>query len=163
MNAVLRLVVALVALTAACRPAPEPQRASTDTEASVRQELDQRMATYVRVLMDGDTAGIRALWTADARALGPGMDLSGGAIVSFVNAAFLAGTVITSLNVRPIDTFVHGDAAYELGQVEETVHVPGQNGTTARANYFLRWERASDDMWRIDRFVAGPVAAPNAQ
>jgi hypothetical protein len=161
MNAVLRLVVALVALTAACRPAPEPQRISTDTEASVRGELDQRMATYVRVLLEGDTVRIRAFWTADARALGPGMDLSGSAIVSFVNEAFLAGTAITSLNVRPIDTFVHGDAAYELGQVEETLQVPGQNRTTTRANYFLRWERSSDDMWRIDRFLTGPVATPN--
>ena len=121
------------------------------------------MAAYVRVLLEGDTVGIRAFWTTDARALGPGMDLSGGAIVSFVNDALSAGTAITSLNVRPIDTFVHGDAAYELGQVEETLQVPGQNRTTTRTNYFLRWERASDDTWRIDRFVTGPVAAPSAQ
>ena len=55
---------------------------------------------------------------------------------------------------------VHGDVAYEVGEYDETLEVEGEQ-QTIQGYYFLRWEKGTDGVWRIDRLVAGPREAPS--
>ena len=74
-----------------------------------------------------------------------------------------ANMKVTDLKIHPLDVFVYDSAVYEFGQYEETVQPTGQPVMRNEANYFLRWVRSPDGKWRMDRFVAGPRAAPGAQ
>ena len=59
--------------------------------------------------------------------------LIGSELASFIDDFFAAGGVIRSVEFRTADIFVHGDAAYELGQYEETGQVGIQEPEQALA------------------------------
>ncbi len=131
---------------------------ATDT-AAVRQELADRMAALKEVILAGDTEEMLGFWTPDGRALEPGLNLSGDQLREYQRDFFSTGRVV-SFDVEAYDQFVHGDVAYEVGEYDETVEVEGQQ-QTVQNHYFLRWERGTDGVWRIDRLVAGPREAPS--
>lgn len=128
----------------------------------LRAALVRRIAEYEQALLRGDPAEVKGFWTEDARVLLPGLDLQGAAVAAFVDDFYGGGGAVTSVEFRTADRFVYGDAAYELGQYEETARAGSGDREEVRGNYFLRWERGEDGSWRIDRFVAGPVDAPAA-
>lgn len=103
---------------------------------------------------------MKGFWTEDARVLLPGIDLDGAGLAAFVEEFYAGGGEVVSVEFQRADLFVHGDAAYELGRYEETARAGSWELEEVRGNYFLRWERAPDGTWRIDRFVGGPVDAP---
>ena len=72
----------------------------------------------------------------------------------------LSGGRVLALDIRPDEMFVHGDAAYEIGEYDETVQMAGEEPMTLRNFYALRWERGADGVWRIDRFLGAPREAP---
>ncbi len=127
--------------------------------AAVRQELTDRMAALKEALLADDTEEVIGFWTPDGRVLEPGQDLSGDELGEFYREFFSTGRVI-SFDIQAYDQFVHGDVAYEVGEYDETVEVEGEQ-QTIRGYYFLRWEKGTDGVWRIDRVVAGPREAPS--
>lgn len=49
----------------------------------------------------------------------------------------------------------------EIPQYGETARPePDAERLSVDGNYFLRWERGRDGVWRIDRFLGGPIHAP---
>jgi ketosteroid isomerase-like protein len=144
----------------ACQEPSDDPGADTAADAEVAQQLDQRLRAYEQALMGGNAVQIQGFWTDDSRVLVPGTDLTGSELVSFIEDFFAAGGSVQSVEFRTADVFVHGDAAYELGQYEEVGQLAGQDPEYVSSNYFLRWERQPDGNWRIDRFVSGPTAAP---
>lgn len=125
------------------------------------EELTRRIRGYERALLGGDPAEVKGFWTPDARVLLPGLDLSGEAVAAFVDDFYAAGATVISVEFHTGDLFVHEGAAYELGRYEETARMgPDAEPLSVDGNYFLRWERGEDGVWRIDRFVAGPIEAP---
>jgi ketosteroid isomerase-like protein len=154
-------VLALFGFFTACQTSGEPDPAADPgADAEVAQQLAERLDAYEQALLTGQAAPVKSFWTDDARVLVPGADLIGSELASFIDDFFAAGGVIRSVEFRTADIFVHGDAAYELGQYEETGQVGIQEPEHVSANYFLRWERQPDGSWKIDRFVSGPTAAP---
>ncbi len=130
---------------------------ATDT-AAVRQELTDRLAAFGASLVLGETEQVLAFWTPDSRLLEPGMDLSHDELGEFLRDLFSTGGVV-SVDFEAYDQFVHGEVAYEVGQYDETVEVEGEQ-QMIQGYYFVRWEKGTDAVWRIDRVVAGPREAP---
>ena len=130
---------------------------ATDT-AAVRQELTDRWAAYKEAIMSGEAEQALGFWTPDGRVLEPGLDLSGNELRDFYREFFSTGQVI-SFDIQAYDQFVHGDVAYEVGEYDETLEVEGEQ-QTIQGYFFLRWEKGTDGVWRIDRVVAGPREAP---
>lgn len=154
-------LIALFGFLGACQTSGEPDPgADPGAEAAVAEELAERLDAYEQALLNGQAAPVKSFWTEDARVLVPGTDLTGSELMSFIDDFFAAGGVVRSVEFRTADIFVHGDAAYELGQYEETGQMGEQAPEHVSSNYFLRWERQPDGSWKIDRFVAGPTAAP---
>lgn len=122
--------------------------------------LTGRLRDYAAALRRGDPDEVRDFWTPDARALLPGIDLDGPGLTQFTEEFFGGGGQVTSARFHRADLFVHGDAAYDLGRYEEAAEYADGSTETVTGNYFLRWQRCGDGLWRIDRFVAGPVEAP---
>ena len=131
---------------------------ATDS-AAVRQELTDRMAAYGEAVMSGEAEQALGFWTPGGRVLEPGLDVSGDELPDFFRELFSTAQ-LTSFDIEAYDQFVHGDAAYELGEYDETVEIEGEQ-QTVHGYYFLRWEKGTDGVWRIDRAVAGPREAPS--
>ena len=51
---------------------------------------------------------------------------------------------------------MHGDAAYEIAQAEDTFLSPDGSSNTTRNNMFIRWERGADNNWRFARVLLSP-------
>lgn len=131
----------------------------TVDEAAVRQQLAERMTELKATLLAGDVEQFMTFWTEDVRVLEPGVNKEGQAWGAYLEE-ILGQARVLSLDIEPYETFVHGDAVYEIGQYDETIQLEGQDPVTVANYYSLRWERGTDGLWRIDRFIAGPRAAP---
>lgn len=149
------LIIATVVSSGCAAEETDPARA----DGEVRQELLQRIEEYERALLGDDPMAVKAFWTEDARVFVPGISLEGDAMAAFVDEFYEGGGRVLSVDFQPREVFVHGEAAYELGRLEETARFGGGEPETVRENYFLRWRRGTDGSWRIDRFFAVPVDA----
>lgn len=161
-----RLTLPLIAfslLASACAPADPEAAAETRTgDQDVVEELDRRWASFEETLMLGDAEAFMDYWAADLRVLEPGMDTDRAGFEEAIRDFWDGGEVI-ELDLQPLERWVHGDAAYELGQYDETFREsPDGEPATIRNYYFIRWERGEDGAWRIARFLAAPREAPAA-
>lgn len=137
----------------------ESEVARAETEAA-SAETTARLDAYRDVILAADVERVLDFWTADARVLEPGIDLGPQELESFIRAFFETGEAM-ALEIERLDFWLHGDVAYDIGRYEETVRMGAdQEPMTVRNHYFMRWEKGSDGLWRIDRFVAGPQEAP---
>lgn len=155
-------------LLAACQPAdtetgeaaPAAEMAEAD-EAAVRDALMGRIDGYEQAALAGDVEGMNDMWTEDARMFEPGMDMSGPEITAFYDEVFGGGARVTGIDIRTSEVFAHGDVAYSIGDYQETlVMSEGAEPMEVHANWFARWERGADAVWRIDRLMTAPVDAP---
>lgn len=110
--------------------------------------------------MNEDYEGWASYWTPDARVLQPGMDLSGSDLLDFGRDFFASGAQIFTLDVQSFEIFVHGEVAYQIGQLDETFQMPGEEPAEAHDYVFTKWEKQTDGAWRISRYLAGPRDAP---
>ena len=153
--------VTVLLLMTACQAPPEMTDAEqAQIEAQAKQAIADQWAGFTDAVLDHDYQGWAAYWTPDARVLQPGMDLGGTALFDFVRDFFDSGVQILTLDVQSFETFVHGDVAYQIGQLDETLQMPGGDSAEAHDYIFTRWERQSDGVWRISRFLGGPRDAP---
>jgi ketosteroid isomerase-like protein len=136
------------------------------TEADVAQSLAEtedaiadRWTSFQTALLGSDADAFLSHWTEDMRFLEPGMDFGRDEYESLCREVWGSGGAITTFEIWPSDTFVHGDAVYQVGQYRETLQFPGEGPEESHNNFFARWEKGPDGIWRIDRFVAGPVDA----
>lgn len=149
------LLVALVCLTAGCTsPAPEPV-----DEAAEREALAAAMEGFGEAVVAGDMDAAAAFMTEDFELREPGMNLDKAGWREMVNGVLASGGGVESFETRTEDHFLHGDVAYEVGEYDETV-VMGGARQNIEGYYFVRWEKGGDGVWRMDRLVAGPRAAP---
>lgn len=149
------LVLALAALVAGCAsPAPEPV-----DEAAEREALAAAMQGFGEAAVAGDMDAAAAFMTEDFELREPGMNLDRAGWREMVDDVLASGGGIESFETRTEDYFLHGDVAYEVGEYDENV-VMGGARQTIEGYYFVRWEKGADAVWRMDRLVAGPRAAP---
>lgn len=127
-------------------------------EAEVRQELADRADLYEDAMLRGDPAALMSMYTSDARALWPGMDLALKEAQDFVAEMFHTVTFI-AYDLKAVDLFVHEDAAYGIYEESETFQMEGHEPETEVFNCFFRWEQ-EDGVWKIDRTLCGPRDAP---
>lgn len=127
-------------------------------EAEVREELTSLADSYADAFLSGDAEALMSLYTSDVRIYWTGMNFTRDELQDWVVEAFQT-TSWTGFEIRPIEFFVHGDAAYTISEVSETFQMEGQEAASAVWNCFTRFER-EDGIWRADRDVCGPRDAP---
>jgi uncharacterized protein (TIGR02246 family) len=167
MKAVIAILAALVCLgalfwfyTAPRAPADMTEAEIAQYEAEVTQAIAEVWADFPTVMLSADAEGFLSLWTQDMRILEPGMDLARAGFEGFIHEFWDGGGAVTAFEAEPFEVFVHGDVAYQIGQYRETVQFPDAEPEEAHNNFFARWKKQPDGTWKIDRFVAGPVDAP---
>jgi ketosteroid isomerase-like protein len=88
------------------------------------------------------------------------MDLSGEPFFDYVREFFDSGVDFLSFTPRSFEVFVHGSAAYQIGQYDEAATLGTGEEAEWHEHFFVRWVRGDDGVWRINRFVAAPREAP---
>ncbi len=94
-------------------------------------------------------------YTQDARLIGPGTDMGRADVVETLRSVF-EGDIQVQVNRRTLELFVHGDAAYEVAQAEDTLVNPDGSSQTLRNNLFIRWDKGVDGRWRFARVLLSP-------
>jgi ketosteroid isomerase-like protein len=131
-------------------------------EAEAVQAISETWDAYhTNMTPDWDVEVWLSYWTPEAHLYGPGRDLSAtdlaaGFIIQLEEAALTA----LSLDLEPLETWVHGDVAYQVGRYDETVQFEGQDRVDYANYFFCRWEKQADGAWKLDRFLSGPRDAP---
>jgi ketosteroid isomerase-like protein len=127
-----------------------------DHNAIAAAEIEARIGTYVEELTSGrDPHRASGYYTADAKLIGPGMNMSRADLLAFMRGVFDAGVAIR-VHRRTVELFVHGDVAYELATAEDTLASPDGIQQVIRNNMFIRWEKGADGLWRFARVLLSP-------
>ena len=125
-------------------------------QADAATAIAERIDMYLEQLTaERDVEAAEDFYTHDARLLGPDTDLDRPGIVAAIRSVFDAG-VEAKVRRRTLELFVHGDAAYEIAQADDTFVNPDGTSDTMRNNLFIRWERGSDGRWRFARVLLSP-------
>ena len=124
------------------------------------KEITDRLNAYEAIAVAGDIEGILSYWTPDIRFLSPGMDLSGDDFFKFFREHYGSGGKTFSWSWEPIEISVHEDVAYQIGRIHESYQFPNGEPGELHNNFFARWEKQPDSVWKMSRFVAGPADAP---
>lgn len=154
-------MVAVLLLFGACEAPPEavqPEQVQTDDE--IRDEITNRWVSLRDAVFRKDFDAWVTHWTPDMRALGPGADWSGDGFFDVMGATFASSVQYTTLDVQSYEVFVHGNHAYQIAEYDVTFQMPEQEPEEVQDYIFVRWEKQSDGVWRISRFVAAPRNAP---
>ena len=155
--------LAVLLLVFACQAPPPAEMTEAERaqiEAEVKQAIANRWAGFTETVLAVDYDGWASYWTPDARVLQPGMDLSGSAFFDYVRNFFAEGVQFLAFDVESFDIFVHGDAAYQIGQIDESAILSGGESAEWRDYLFVRWVKQEDGEWRISYLFAGPRDAP---
>ncbi|NNM04503.1 MAG: hypothetical protein HKO65_05320, partial [Gemmatimonadetes bacterium] len=131
-------------------------------EAEVLQAITERLNAYEGFVASRDLEGWWSYWTEDVHVMEPGMDMAGEDFYNMGKDFFEAGGEVFSANWITDELFVHGDVAYLIGEIHEAFRYPGAEPAEAHNHIFVRWEKQPDGVWKMSRFVAGPIDAPPA-
>jgi uncharacterized protein (TIGR02246 family) len=124
----------------------------------VERAIADQWAGFRQAVLAGDYDGWASYWTPDVRILEPSVDLTGNEFFNWVREFFETGTEWHTFNVESLEVFVHGDAAYQIAQLDETATLGTGEPLESHVNLFARWLNVGGT-WRIDRYVAGPREA----
>jgi ketosteroid isomerase-like protein len=155
-------VLALLFIATEQTAPPEMTEAEiAEAEAYAVQELEARTGAFWDAFKRGDPEEIASFWTSEALLLEPGIRLVGSEITAYMVELAGGGPRPTTYEVEQdfLDWWVHGDAAYGISLVDETLAFEGGEPRTVRRFGFARFEK-EDGVWRIDRLLYAPWDAP---
>jgi ketosteroid isomerase-like protein len=134
----------------------EAERAERETQ--VRQEITDLLNLYGDAYLREDMETFMSTYSSDARVFWPGANLPKDEIQGVVSEMFQTASP-TGYDPTIVDLFVHGDAAYAIYEVAETIQMEGQEPETTFWNCFTRFAK-EDGGWKFHRDVCGPRDAP---
>lgn len=145
MTRFLSTLILCVLLTACATVQPSTQQA----ELEVQQASEQFRVAHER----GDAAALSALLTEDAVLMIPGMvDTEGRSAIQKLMQQRFGSMRIADFKIHRREISVIGDSAYELAWYEQTTRSE-QGGFEMQGRYVIVWQRGSDDVWRVRRYV----------
>jgi ketosteroid isomerase-like protein len=146
----------LILTVTACFASENPSAGGSAAVLAAREQVTQRLNAYLALPAAGNAEPIVEYWTPESRIYEPEMVLTGPQLVDFAKGFFEKNTV--NLKLTPTEISVHdgGNVAYVFAHCSETVSA--RDGKTApvdsRNNIVVRWVKADDGAWRMDRWIA---------
>jgi uncharacterized protein (TIGR02246 family) len=167
------VMLAALAVSAACQPAPKSTSTTATTESgsaaaraglSADDEAAIRAvdAAWARAASAGDEQALTALYASDATLLPPGEPIAKGEAMKKYNAAMTAGfSGPTELTTTAVEG--GGDLAYAVGEYRATL-TPKKAGAkplpTEVGKYLEVLKKQGDGSWKIIYDMWSPNAAP---
>jgi ketosteroid isomerase-like protein len=128
--------------------------------AETRYDIAEQWTGFRDAVLAADYERWASYWTQDTRVLEPGTDLSGDEFFDRVREFFEAGAQWRTFDVESYDLFIHGDAAYQIGQYDESATLGTGEQAESHMYFSVRWVKGSDGRWRISHWMGAPREAP---
>lgn len=154
-------VLAFITL-AGCRVEPTPRVDADDPANVARAEIELRLRNYQESLVAGDARGAAALFTPGARLYLPDSPaiVGRGQIDQALTEQFATHRIVDI--VMEFDaTDVASGVASQFGTVRQRVRDPDGAEHEIDGRFAIRWIRAADAAWRIDRLLVN-YAVPDS-
>jgi ketosteroid isomerase-like protein len=165
MKAVVAILAALVCLgalfwfyTAPKAPVEMTQAEIAQIEAEVREEIITIADAINDGYMRGDAEPLLSAYASDVRIYWTGMNVTREGFEERMVEGFQTEKW-TEVEYKLIELFVHGDAAYTIGEWSGTLQVEGQEPVSVVWNCFSRFEK-EDGVWKDEAEVCGPRDTP---
>lgn len=150
------IVLALIALVAACETPPAEEGAdgaAEDTvavdDATVEDSIRAVNARFEEAVLAGDAAAVGAFYTDDAILLAPGAPrVEGRPNVEAAFGQLMAGMRAFDLQTDRVEVADSGELAWEVGTYTLTVETPDGATIDDTGKYVVVWESV-DGTWRL--------------
>lgn len=163
-NAVVML--ALVATTA-CRIERTPRADADDPSSVARAEIELTLRNYQEALLEGDARNAAAVFTPSAHVYLPETPaIIGRGEIDRLFASDFADDSIIDVQMQMDAVDVGAGIAHQFGTVRQRVRDTDGAEHEIVGRIAIRWVRAADSVWRIDRLLvnhAEPDSAAVAQ
>jgi uncharacterized protein (TIGR02246 family) len=126
------------------------QSSTQQTERDVQRASDR----FIEARQRGDALSFAALFTEDGMFMVPGLlDAAGrSAVRELAQKRFARGpTTDFIIHRREIQVIDH--SAYELAWFSETLGRPEEQQHRMQGRHLIVWQRGSDNVWRIHRYL----------
>jgi ketosteroid isomerase-like protein len=163
----LRLSTAAVLLgcisLAACRIERTPRPAGADPVSVARAEIDLTLRTYQEALLAGDARRAAAVFAIGAQLYLPDTaDIRGrGEIDQAMANRFASGRVI-GMAMESDEIDVGAGIANQFGRYRQQVRDSAGVEHEVNGRFAVRWVRAADSAWRIERLLLNRAPTDSA-
>ncbi|HEX2168581.1 MAG TPA: nuclear transport factor 2 family protein [Longimicrobiales bacterium] len=149
-----RALLILVLAAAACRIERTPRVERDDPANVARDEIELTLRNYQEALLEGDARSAAAVFTPGAQVYLPETPvIAGRGEIDRLFANGMAGESIVEMDMQLGDIDVGNGVAHQFGMLEQTFRdVEGDEHDIA-GRFAIRWVRAADSAWRIDRLI----------
>jgi ketosteroid isomerase-like protein len=156
------VLVALVAATA-CRIERTP-RVEADSPATVaRAEIELTLRNYQEALLAGDARSAASVFTPGAHVYLPDTPvIAGRGAIDRIFADGFAGESIIDMDMQLESLDLGTRVANQFGTMRQRFRDPDGAEHAIEGRFAIRWVRAADSAWRIDRLIVNHAPADSA-
>lgn len=149
-------VVVMMALVgaSACRIERTPRAEASDPQSVARAEIELTLRTYQEALLASDARQAAAVFTPTAHVYLPDTpEIHGRGLIDEFMANRFANETVEDMILQLDQIDVGAGVAHQFGQFQQRVRDPDGVEREIDARFAIRWVRASDAAWRIDRLL----------
>ena len=156
------ILVALASLTA-CRIERTPRPDDADPINVARAEIELTLRNYQEAMLAGDARRAAAVFAVSAHLLLPDTaDIQGrGAIDQAMLSRFAGGRVV-DMTMESGEIDVTAGIANQFGRYHQTVRDSAGEEHEINGRFAIRWIRAADSAWRIERLLLNHAPSDSA-
>jgi ketosteroid isomerase-like protein len=158
-------VVAALVMATGCRIERTPQSDPADPANVARAEIEITLREYRAALAAGDMRRAAAVFTPAAHLHLPDVpDIRGRGEIDEALTARFAHDSIVGMDMQFEGIDVDGGTAHQFGTFHQTLRDTAGVERTLDGHFAIRWVRAGDSVWRIERMLLqhAPAAADSA-
>jgi ketosteroid isomerase-like protein len=156
------MLLALVAVSA-CRIERTP-RVEADSPATVaRAEIELTLRNYQEALLAGDARSAAAVFTPGAQVYLPDTPvIAGRGAIDRIFADGFAGESIIAMEMQLESIDLGTGVANQFGTMSQRFRDADGAEQEIEGRFAIRWVRAADSAWRIDRLIVNHAPADSA-
>ncbi len=127
-------------------------------QAALHRIIQERNATLLQSLLDGDANRYSTLFTENAFIMYPGVPiLRGRENIYRERASNLKKVKVLDGKIRTTELDYSGNLAYEIGSFQYTLKAEGKEARVVNGKYLVIWKRGPDGIW----YIKGDVGLPD--
>lgn len=156
------LLVLLLSVTS-CRIERTPRVERNDPANVARDEIELTLRNYQEALQDGDARSAAAVFTPGAHVYLPDTPvITGRGEIDRLFATGLAGESIVEMDMQLDNIDVGNGIAHQFGTMHQRFRDTDGDEHEIDGRFAIRWVRAADSAWRIDRLIINHAAPDSA-
>lgn len=157
------VVMLALVVTTACRIERTPRAQADDPANVARAEIELTLRNYQEALLEGDARSAAGVFTPGAHIYLPETPaIVGRGEIDSLFASGFAGESMIDMQMR-LDAFDIGSGvAHQFGTMTQRFRDRDGAEHEIEGRFAIRWVRAADSVWRIDRLLINQARPDSA-